>query len=154
MAEADVVDEAAALRPGSPVWRLRRERPEVLAATQGSHDALLLPPHPGAFTHAERALIARRVAELSGGDALAAHYGALAGTGAPDSPRFRAMLRHAEMLATNPDQATRADLDALQEAGLSVAEIVTLSQIVALVSHQARVVAGLRMMASMAEGEA
>lgn len=154
MAEADVVDEVAGLQPGSPVWRLRRERPEILAATQGSHDALLLPPDPGAFSHAERALVARRVAELSGDEALAMHYKSLMRAEPPDSPQLRAMLRHAEMLATSPGQATRADLEALQAAALSVAEIVTLSQLVALVSHQVRVVAGLRMMVPMMEGAA
>ena len=154
MEQADVVDRAAGLEPGSPVFKLRRERQDILQATQGSHDALLLPAEPGGFSRAERARVAHLVAERSGDAALAAHYRALAGEADAASPRLDAKLRHAEMLTTSPRDATRASIERLQAEGLSVADIVTLSQLVALVSHQVRVVAGLRQMAAAPVGAA
>ena len=52
------------------------------------------------------------------------------------------------LVATAPGSATRADLDALRDAGLTPRDIVTIAQIVAFVSYQVRVVAGLRALAA------
>ncbi|MEJ1979336.1 MAG: hypothetical protein WDN49_27790 [Acetobacteraceae bacterium] len=95
------------------------------------------------LTGAERGQVALRVAELSGHAALAAHYRSLAAPG----PRDEAILHHATLLATAPGRATRADIDALRDAGLTALEIVTLSQIAAFVSYQVRVAAGLALLA-------
>jgi uncharacterized protein YciW len=63
------------------------------------------------------------------------------------SPRLAAILRHVALVATAPGSATRARLDALQQLGLAPRDIVTLAQIVAFVSYQVRVAAGLRALA-------
>jgi uncharacterized protein YciW len=133
---------------GPRVAALRAARPEFVRYTQGSYDAMVAPPHPTGLTASERAAAARRTAELSGHQALAAHYAAL-----PTSPgpRDAAILRHAELLATNPGHATKADLEALAAAGLSPTEIVTLSQIVAFVAYQVRVAGGLALLGEDAQ---
>ena len=129
---------------GSRVAGLRAARPDFVRYTQGSYDAMIVPAHPEGLTASERALAARRTAELSGHEALAAHYATLPTT---PGPRDEAILRHAALLATRPGEATQADITALRDAGLSPTEIVTLSQIVAFVAYQTRVAAGLALFA-------
>ena len=57
------------------------------------------------------------------------------------------MLRHAELVTTNPSGASPLDLEALEAQGLTAAEIVTLSQIIAFVAYQVRVAASLALIA-------
>jgi len=62
-------------------------------------------------------------------------------------PRLGAAFEHAHMLVFHPRDATPAALQALLDAGWSTTDIVTLSQIVAFLSFQIRVVTGLRALA-------
>ena len=153
----DVVDAAAGLAPASPVAALRRRREVFLRHTQGSHDALITPDDPGGVSLVERAAAALRVASLERDPALIAHYRtrlrklgvdpvAMEASDAP--PRLRKILRHVTLIATAPGSATRADLEALRDAGLDPRDVVTLAQIVAFVSYQIRVTAGLRALAA------
>ncbi len=132
---------------GPRVAALRAARPDFVRYTQGSYDAMVAPEHPEGLTASERAQAACRTAELCGHTALAAQYRSL--PSAP-GPRDAAILRHAALLATNPGQATRADIAALTAAGLSPMEVVTLSQVVAFVAYQVRVAAGLALLAQPA----
>ena len=127
---------------------LRAARPDFVRYTQGSYEAMVTPPDPQGLSASERVLTARQAAEVSGHDGLAAHYATLPAT---PGPRDAAILRHAALLATCPGEATKADTAALQAAGLSAMEIVTLSQIVALVAYQARVLAGLALFTEAGE---
>ena len=69
------------------------------------------------------------------------HRGAL-------TTRVTAALEHAHMLVFHPRDAHPAALQALLDAGWSNAGIVTLSQLVAFLTFQIRVVAGLRTLAA------
>jgi CMD domain protein len=62
-------------------------------------------------------------------------------------PRLAAALEHVHMLVFHPRDATPAALQALLDAGWSTTDVVTLSQIVAFLCFQIRVVAGLRTLA-------
>jgi CMD domain protein len=62
-------------------------------------------------------------------------------------PRLAAGFEHVHMLVFHPRDAAPAALQALLDAGWSTTDIVTLSQIVAFLSFQIRVVAGLRTLA-------
>jgi CMD domain protein len=62
-------------------------------------------------------------------------------------PRLTAAFEHVHMLVFHPRDAAPAALQALLDAGWSTTDIVTLSQIVAFLSFQIRVVAGLRTLA-------
>jgi CMD domain protein len=61
--------------------------------------------------------------------------------------RLAAAFEHVHMLVYHPRDAAPAALQALLDAGWSTTDIVTLSQIVAFLSFQIRVVTGLRTLA-------
>ena len=142
----DVIDAAAGLAEDSPVAVLRRQRQEFVRHGRGSHDVLITPAEPAGLSAAERSAIASLVASIEGDAALTAHYRAL-GPAASSSPRLEAMLRHVRMVTTAPGSATPAALTALRDVGLAPRDIVALTQIVAFVSYQVRVAAGLRALA-------
>ncbi|MFI7699447.1 CMD domain protein [Nonomuraea sp. NPDC049480] len=60
--------------------------------------------------------------------------------------RLAAAFEHAHLLVFRPREAREDDLDALARAGWSATAIVTLSQLVAFLTFQIRVVAGLRLL--------
>ena len=62
--------------------------------------------------------------------------------------RLAAALEHAHLLVFHPRDASPAALEALRDAGWATTDIVTLSQLVAFLTFQIRVVAGLRALAS------
>ena len=62
-------------------------------------------------------------------------------------PRLAAAFEHVHLLVFHPRDAAPEALQALLDAGWSTTDIVTLSQIVAFVSFQIRVVTGLRILA-------
>jgi CMD domain protein len=65
--------------------------------------------------------------------------------------RFVAALQHAHLLVFHPRDASPAALQRLFDAGWSTTDIVTLSQLVAFLSFQIRVIAGLRALAGARE---
>jgi CMD domain protein len=158
----DVIDAALDIAEGSPLDLLRSQRAEVRARTQSSY-AALFDAEPGGLAPTERFVAAFRVATFNQSPALAAHYrarlsgepGGEALAAAIDAgaegdairPRLATILRHVELLTFRPADASPADLAALAAQGLSEAEIVTLSQIVAFVAYQVRVAAGLALIA-------
>ncbi|WER47583.1 CMD domain protein [Cupriavidus sp. WKF15] len=154
----DLIDAITGLRPGSATHALRHKRDKVVAATQGSYDALFDPALPG-LTLAERLLAACYAARLTPSPQLADHYHArlvaagvdaaaisAAAQGSPaDSadPRLRAILTFTRTLIEKPVEGDRAALQALPAAGLSTPAVVTLAQLIAFLSYQVRLVAGL-----------
>jgi CMD domain protein len=63
-------------------------------------------------------------------------------------PRLASAFEHVHMLVFHPRDAAPPSLQALLDAGWSTTDVVTLSQLVAFLSFQIRVVAGLRTLAS------
>ncbi|HMK78046.1 MAG TPA: CMD domain protein [Xanthobacteraceae bacterium] len=157
---SDVIDTLAGIAPDSPLWKLRRERPEVVTHLQGSDDAIFAPADDGGLTRAERAAAALRSSELLRDDVLVQHYrarlaaldpkGVLAKTvegGAQlTDARWDAIVAHVDLVTRGPGAAAREDIESLTAAGLSSHAIVSLSQLIAFVSFQSRVLAGLRML--------
>jgi len=158
---ADLVDQLAGLDPGSPIHRVRHRRDKVALATQGSYDALFDPALPG-LSLVERLLVALYACRLTPAMGLAEHYReraqaagadaqalATVETGDPDrfaEPRLRAMLAFTRALILSPIDADRALLGTLPAAGISTPAIVTLAQLIAFLSYQTRLVAGLAAM--------
>jgi CMD domain protein len=62
--------------------------------------------------------------------------------------RLAAAFDHAHFLVFHPRDAEPARLQALLDAGWSTTDIVTLSQIIAFLSFQIRVAAGLRILST------
>lgn len=163
VAQADVLNALLGIEDGSPLAALRAQRPEATGHTQGSYQALFSEHSATAVSPTERFATALRVTTLHGEPALVDHYRArlLAAPGgteplvaavlaSPDAAglpaRLRAILAHADLLVVRPAAATPADLHALHGAGLSDAEIVTVSQLIAFTSYQVRVFVGLTLL--------
>lgn len=168
-ATADVVDHVAGLAAGSATHALRHQREKVAAATQGSYDALFDPALPG-LPLTERLLVALYAARLTPAPELVAHYAerlaaagadaalvAAAGQGDPASladPRLRAILAFTRTLIENPVAGDEAALKALPAAGLATPDVVTLAQLIAFLSYQVRLVAGLKALKTLQSQEA
>ncbi len=146
----DVIDAAAGLTAGGALHAARRFRQTVVDATQASHDALLFEPVEG-LSPADRLRVAVRCCEAAGAGTLATHYRRLldepARAAETASPALGAMREWAATLTLEPRRGDRAALLALKAAGLGDAAIVALAQLVAFLSYQTRVVAGLRALA-------
>ncbi|CAH1651158.1 CMD domain protein [Hyphomicrobiales bacterium] len=158
--QTDIIQGLAGIAAGSPLAEALKARAEIMRLSDASHDAVLRPKAPGGLSHAVRAALATRMALWLGDEALAAHYRTLlaeAGTAAteladtvaamdvmPAEQRLAAIVRHADLVTREPRAATRADIEALEAAGLGEADIVRLSELAAFVNYQARVIAGFR----------
>ena len=153
-----VVVEAVGISVNHPLAAVLSGRSEVMQLTQRSHDAVLKPEPPGGLSHGERAALACRMAWLNDEEILARHYEAMipehvelramcdpAFNGADDK-RIKAILRHTDLVTVNPKQATEGDVLALKSAGILESDIVRLSQLIAFVGYQVRVIKGLRLM--------
>jgi len=157
---SDVMDTLAGLSPGSPLAELRRQRLDVVKHLQGSDDVIFAPADDGGLTRAERAAAALRIATLLRDIVLSERYRARLAALDPDGtlartveggaqitePRWDAILAHVDLVTRGPGAAERKDIDNLLAAGLSSHAIVSLSQLIAYVNFQSRVLAGLRML--------
>jgi CMD domain protein len=87
---------------------------------------------------------------LSREDASGPTYRVSAATRRALGGRLTAAFEHVHLLVFHPRDASSAALQALLDAGWTTTDVVTLSQIVAFLSFQIRVVAGLRALAGRA----
>jgi CMD domain protein len=158
----DLLNRWAGIAPDSPLARLRAERADVAAAAQRSYQALLEPDDPAGVSRLEREMIALRVAALTPCPPLVAwHRRRLRDLGASDgaiaaieqfpagpvqSTRERAVLDYVDRLTRAPGTATPTHLAELRAAGLTARDIVTIAQLIALLSFEVRVLAGLRLL--------
>lgn len=163
-AAADFIDQAVPLAPGQALHALRRERPKIVDATQASQQAMFGEAVTGSLSVRHRLAVALHCCRLAQAPGLAALYEqALLDGGAPAdhvralgtdsvatvvSPRLAALLRFAGTLTRKPLDGDRAAIDALLAAGLAPPDIVALGQLVAYLSYQIRLVAGLQAMAA------
>ena len=187
----DVIDLLVGITAGSPLDRLRAERPETRLNAQKSYQALFEPAHDGDVTQDERLAIAVFVAGLHAAAGVSGFYAsgladrALAtavetevekgGTHGPygrypagplssedragliyevsgDSrnvlgQKLAAALEHSHLLVFRPREASVGALQKLLNAGWTTTGAVTLSQIVAFLAFQIRVVTGLKALA-------
>ncbi|WP_168793883.1 CMD domain protein [Paraburkholderia aromaticivorans] len=166
-ASDDFVAQLAELAPDGAISALRAFRADATRYTQGSHDALFsddvtdLSLRERLITAWYAALLSRAdrtaqvyrerllalettdsAATLALLDAIAQHR-ELPGEPLADK-RLAAILAHTEALVLHPATSGHAALTALQAAGLTTRAIVALSQLVAFVTYQVRVVAALR----------
>ena len=141
----NVIERLIGAAPGSPVAEAMAARAALLDASQANYDAVLTPEDPGGLSQPLRFALAARVARLGGDAQLAAHY-EVDGALPEEDARMAAILRHVDLIAATPREATRADIAALQAAGVATGDIVRLSQLIAFVSFQLRLIAGLRLM--------
>ncbi len=148
MAEDDLIERLLGIEPGSPLAALRLQREAIRRHAQGAWRELVLPKAPGGVSHAERAALALFVAQRGGDAALIEECRTiLATTGTPPAgPRTELLMRYAEMVAEAPERCGQADIDALTAQGMSPQDIVAVTQLIAFIPFQIRLLAGLRAM--------
>lgn len=158
----DVVNQLAGISDDSPLGKLRASRDISFNAAQGSFKSLLEPDDLGGVSRLEREAIAYRVALLEQSKpVIDLHNKRLQEIGATaeqieaieDYPeigklpaRLETILGHVDLLTLEPKAAAPEALTALNAAGLSTRDIITVSQLIAFVSFQVRLLASLRVM--------
>ena len=155
-----IVAKASGISAGSRLAAVLSLRGDILELTENSHEACLRPNQPGGLTHSERAGLACRIAKRNNEAVLTRHYERMFGVGSQaisdtgfdggGDTRLKAIIRHTDLVTLNPKEATADDISALRSVGLDDADIVRLSELIAFLSYQIRVVAGLRLMAEVA----
>ncbi|MCU6671599.1 alkylhydroperoxidase domain protein [Enterobacteriaceae bacterium H4N4] len=140
----DILAELAEIVPGSPLEQARHTREAATRHAQGSYETLFS-QQDASFALDERFAVAAKVAKWHNADALAAHYAGF-GLADPTSLRLTPALAFARVLTFSPVEATPGALNALTLAGWSQEGIVTLAQLIAFVSFQSRLIAGLRVL--------
>ena len=154
-----IVVKASGISADSPLASALTLRSDILQLTENSHEASLRPNQSGGLSHAERSGLACRIAKRNNEAVLEQHYETLFSDGSQaiantdfhgDDDRMKAIIRHTDLVTLNPKDAKAEDVSALRAAGLDDADIVRLSELIAFVAYQIRVVAGLRLMAEVA----
>ncbi|TDQ23437.1 alkylhydroperoxidase domain protein [Raoultella sp. BIGb0149] len=140
----DILAELADIAPNSALAEARAVREAATRHAQGSYETLFGQEEED-FPLSERFAVAAKVAKLHQADALAAHYAGF-GLADPTSPRLIPALGFARLLTFTPIEATPAALQTLTHAGWSLRAVVTLAQLIAFVSFQSRLIAGLRLL--------
>lgn len=158
----DIINQLAGIADDSPLGKLRASREIAFNAAQGSFKALLEPDDLGGVSHLEREAIAYRVALLEQSKpVIDLHNQRLQEAGATAEQieaienypeigvlpsRLETILGHVDLLTLEPKAASPEALTALNTAGLSTRDIITVSQLIAFVSFQVRLLATLRIM--------
>jgi uncharacterized protein YciW len=154
----DTLDRLLELVPGSQTYEIRHQRTKVVDATQASEDLLLGAPVEG-LSVSDRLLVALLACAQTPSEALKNEYAKrLSALGVPEhtiqtvasaqldqltDQRLKQMLIFTSALITDPIKADKQALLALKASGLSTPQITALAQLIAFVSYQVRVYAGL-----------
>ena len=161
---------AAILGSDTPerVASFRASKPELIDQLEAYYASIFDPTEDSAaqFPLRDRALVAARVATHTGSSAVVAWYREVAiqngasaeladgvikaAQPATGSAATDAALSHADLLTTAPANATAQDLEKLKAAGLTPGAILALSQTIAFVSYQLRLIAGFRALGELA----
>lgn len=162
MTQSDVIDTILGAKSAASVASLRASKPELAVQMQAYSDAVFIPAPDSArqLSPSERCLIAIRTASHSRSAPIVDWYEARAReSGAEETSiakakmvsdpwngdrRSTAIMRHVDLIVTRPVDSSQEDMSALLDAGLTPGGIVALSQVVAYVSYQIRLIATLR----------
>lgn len=156
--QTDTLDRLLELVPGSPTYEIRHQRTKVVDATQASEDLLLGAPIDG-FSVVDRMYVALLACALTPSETLKNEYAKRLSTlGAPDQTiqtvanaqldhlndqRLKQILLFTATLITDPVKADKEALLTLKASGLTTPQITALAQLIAFVSYQVRVYAGI-----------
>lgn len=162
MSRLDVVDTMLVPESRAVARELRGQKPELAEQLQDYYEAVFDPNADSAkaLSRTDRLLIAERTASHTNSAAAIEWYAAQARQSDAEEaaiaaamdvsspfkgdPRLRAIMRHVDLIVLTPVESTQADIEVLEAAGLSPTGIVAVSQVVAYVSYQVRLIAALR----------
>lgn len=153
-ARPDSIDRAAGLDAFMAAFDLRALRPQFLDGAEACRASVLEPRDDLGLSRPLRAALARRLALASSNPALVAEYplpaepalASLAKGEAPSDPYLAAIASHADMIASDPARSSAADLQRLLDAGLTVPQIVALSELLGFACCQIPLVHGLALL--------
>ncbi|MGE9552125.1 alkylhydroperoxidase domain protein [Erwinia amylovora] len=140
----DLLDHLAEIVPGSPLAEARAVREAATKHAQGSYEVLFTAEDRD-FPLSWRLALAQQIAAWHQDERLSAHYASRAGE-QPDSEKYHLAVAHAETLTFTPAASGPQHLQKLQKAGWREDTVVTLSQLIAFVSFQSRLLTGLRLL--------
>jgi uncharacterized protein YciW len=155
-----IIAEQSGIQPGSEVYAALMERTEIMTLSQAAHDAVVSPKQAGGISYAARAALGVRMARIHQDAGLTMHYQRLldatladpetARLGDPDEvfddPRLKGIAAHVDLVTCSPRDAGPADIQRLKDVGVLEPDIVRLSELIAFVNYQVRVIAGLRLL--------
>lgn len=157
----DAIDQAVGLSSEDRLWRTRRQRPEFVNGAEQCLQSVLAPQDDQGLTADLRVALALRIAILNNDSALQQDYQAqwvqyspsqalqdLANGSHTLAEPLATLARHTDLVTQYPAQATEHNIRLLEQAGLSNGQIVALSELIAFVNFQTRIVAGLRLLRS------
>ena len=133
-------------------------RSDLVALSQQAHDACLRPNTPGGITHALRAAIAGRISRLHEEFELSDYYKSMIPVDDPDTvivdptlplsctETVEAMINHVDIVTNDPKSVSDSSIKTLEANGLTTADIVRLSEIIAFMNYALRVIKGIRLM--------
>lgn len=158
---SDAIDRAVGLLPEDALARTRRQRPEFVNGAEQCLQSVLAPQDDQGLAADLRLALALRIATLNNDPALQQDYQAQLAQYSPsaslhalaegslnlDEP-LATLARHSDLVTQSPAQATEQNIRLLEQAGFTSGQIVALSELIAFVNFQTRVVAGLRLLRS------
>lgn len=158
----DAIDQSAGLTPEDELYRARRFRPEFVDGAEECRQSVLHPQQDQGLAADLRVALAQRMAALNGDAHLLADYSAQLAQLSPSAELLAlatgetalaeplaTIARHADMVTRTPFDAQESHIRLLEQAGLTNPQIVALSELIAFVNFQTRVVSGLRLMRSV-----
>ena len=158
----DAINDILGIQDGDKIAALRAQKPILADQLQAYYESIFEPDVVSAaeLSPADRCVVAVRVASHTRSSAVAGWYAQLARQRGVDeriidrahdiktpwngNDKLAAAIRHADLLTMAPSSARQLDLQALKSFGFTPAGIVSLSQVIAFVSYQLRLIAGLR----------
>ncbi len=150
----DVIDRAAGLLEDGSLFALRAVRPEFLNGAETCRASVLTPADDLGLEPELRNAIARRISLGSANADLIAEYPlpqagdlrAMATGEMPSDPKLSTIANHTDTIAKSPHEASAAHLEALLHAGLTIPQVIALSELTAFAAFQIRVVHGLALL--------
>lgn len=157
----DTIDRVAGIEDGSPLHKARRFRPEFVDGAERCRRAVLEPTSDVGLGSGLRAALAVRMARMNASERLAALYHDKLAALSPDpdlekiatgayppgvDPRLRAILRHVDMITLVPRACTQADTQSLITHGLTVPEVVALSELIGFLNFEVRIATTLALL--------
>ncbi len=159
----DLIDHVLGLDPQGSTFAARHFREKVRSGTQASYEALFSPELTLALP--VRWLVAVYVCQLTKATELHQHYLAQAqqaGVSAEwlavieqdqlesiTDPIVQAILVFTRTLTLKPLEGDKTAIQNLEQSGLPTADCITLSQLIAFLAYQVRLVTGLKAMQAL-----
>lgn len=159
MTPNDAINAALALTPEDALYALRTRRPSFVDGAEASRASVLNPEEDLGLSSELRYAVAHRAAAFGANAAFLAGYPApgspelhdLANGAMPDDPSLAALARHTDMIVSTPAKASNDHLQDLLSAGFTVPQIIALSELLAQVCYEMRIVHGLSLLKETAD---